>query len=49
MRVYWAPVSQEIDLGIGTSLRFGDDNFTNTYYGVTAAGSAGERVAHLQR
>jgi outer membrane protein len=37
---YWAPVSKNIDLGIAGAVRFGDDDFMETYYGVSAAGSA---------
>ncbi len=37
---YWAPVSRTIDLGIGGTVRFASENFNDTYYGVTAAGSA---------
>lgn len=37
---YWTPVSQSVDLGISGNLQYGDENFTNTYFGVTPAGSA---------
>jgi outer membrane protein len=37
---YWMPVSCNFDIGLAGSLRFGDDNFMSTYFGVTPTGSA---------
>lgn len=36
---YWRPVSQKIDLGISGYLRYGSEDFSETYFGVTPAGA----------
>lgn len=37
---YWDQVSDAFDLGIAGSVQYGDENYTNTYFGITPGGSA---------
>lgn len=37
---YWAPVSRAVDLGISGSVVYGDEDFNDTYYGISSADSA---------
>ncbi len=41
---YWAPVSEAVDLGIAGSVVYTDDNFNETYFGVSPAGSAASGI-----
>lgn len=37
---YWDQVSEKIDLGIAGSVQYGSDDFTDTFFSVSSAGSA---------
>jgi len=36
---YWAPVSRAIDVGVAGNFQYSDENFNDTYFGVSAADS----------